>query len=135
MCAAPLSTTIMNSVPQTHVGIASGVNSTLSRLSSVLGIAVLGPIAVFCFRRSLIGQAETLPLDADRASSLQRESWRLADAMPPPGMSPELTGAVENAIRLAYIDAFRAVSCLSAAVVGLSTLLAAVMLEKQTARE
>lgn len=132
MSAAPLSTTIMNSVPQSHVGIASGINSTLSRLSSVLGIAVLGPIAILTFRQSLMLQSKSFSLSDEWRRVLQRESWRLADAVPPPGMSPEMTDAVEHAIRLAYIDAFRAVSCLSAAIVGLSTLLAAVMLERQT---
>ncbi len=62
MSAAPLSTTIMNSVPQSHVGIASGINSTLSRLSSVLGIAVLGPIAILTFRQSLMLQAKSFSL-------------------------------------------------------------------------
>jgi hypothetical protein len=80
-------------------------------------------------------QSKSLSLSDEWSSVLQRESWRLADAVPPPGMSPAMTDAVERAIGLAYIDAFRAVSCLSAATVGLSTLLAAVMLERQTVNE
>ena len=67
MSAAPLSTTIMNSVPQAQFGIASGINSMLSRLSSVLGIAVFGPIAIPTFRLSLMRQADSLSLD-DRRS-------------------------------------------------------------------
>jgi EmrB/QacA subfamily drug resistance transporter len=131
MSAAPLSTTIMNSVPQSHVGIASGINSTLSRLSSVLGIAVLGPIAILMFRQSLMLQTKSLSLSDEWSSVLRRESWRLADAVPPPGVSPEMTDAVEHAIGLAFVDAFREVSYISAVIVGLSTLLAAVMLQRQ----
>ena len=132
MSAAPLSTTIMNSVPATHSGVASGINSMLSRLSSVLGIAILGPIAIITFGHALMQQSQSLSLDDRWSSALQRESWRLADAVPPPGMSPEMTNAVQNGIRLAYVDAFRVVSCISAALVVLSTLLAAMMLQKPT---
>jgi hypothetical protein len=62
--------------------------------------------------------------------ALQHESWRLADAVPPTGLSPEMTEAVQNGIRLAYVDAFRFATCISAAFVILSTLLAAVMLKE-----
>ena len=122
----------MNSVARAHFGIASGINSLLSRLSSVLGIAILGPIAITTFRHLLMRQANSLPLGERWSNALQRESWRLADAVPPPGMSDELTTAVQNGIRLAYVDAFRVVSCVSAALVVLSTLLAAMMLSQPT---
>ncbi len=132
MSAAPLSTTIMNSVPPSHFGLASGINSLLSRLSSVLGIAVLGPIAITTFRRCLMRRVDSLSLEDRWSSALQRESWRLADAVPPPGMPVEMTVAIQNVIRLAYVDAFRVISCVSAVLVVVSTLLAGLMLQKQT---
>ncbi len=112
MSAAPLSTTIMNSVPGSQLGVASGINSTLSRLSAVLGLAILGPIAILSFRGSLMAQSGILSLSGDVSLALQRESRKLADAIPPSGMSPEMTSAIEQAIRIAYVDAFRVVSCL-----------------------
>jgi len=132
MSAAPLSTTIMNSVSAKHFGIASGINSTLSRLSSVLGIAAMGPIAITTFRHSLMRYANALSLDDRWSRAWQREAWRFADAVPPPGMSPEMSNAFQNGVRLAYVDAFRLLSCIAAAVVVLSTLLAALMLRKPT---
>jgi EmrB/QacA subfamily drug resistance transporter len=134
MSAAPLSTTIMNSVPPKHFGIASAINSMLSRLSSVLGVAILGPIAMVTFRRSLRLQTESL-LDDRRSMLLQRESWRLADAVPPPGISPEMAEAVQNGIHVAYVDAFRAVSAAAAAAVIVSTLVAAKMLGRPAVGE
>ncbi|MDA9858712.1 hypothetical protein N9D23_11385, partial [Rubripirellula sp.] len=56
----------------------------------------------------------------------------LADAVPPTGMSPDMTIAVQNSIRLAYLDAFRIVSFIAAAVVITSTLLAAMRLKNHT---
>lgn len=132
LTAAPLSTTIMNSVPKHDVGSASGLNSTLSRLSAVLGIALLGPLAIWTFSRSLMVQTKGFSLSSKMADALQQQSWRLADAMAPAGTSLEVSMAVEQAVRLAYVDAFRAVAYVAAAVVGVSTLLSAAMLKHQS---
>ena len=128
--AAPLSATIMSSVPSSSFGIASGINSMLSRLSSVLGIAVLGPMAMMWFRHSLMRHARSMMLEDRWTGELQRESWRLADTVPPTGMSAEMTAAVQSGIRMAYVDAFRVVCCVSAGLIVLSTLLAVVMLKR-----
>jgi MFS family permease len=128
MTATPLSTTILNSVPPRHLGIASGINSTLSRLSSVLGIAVLGPLAMITFRHALTCDAQANAAGESLTAALERQSNKLANARPPSGMSPELSEAFENLVRLAYTDSFRVLSLTSAAVVTLSTLVAAVML-------
>lgn len=44
-CAAPLSATILSSLPSQHHGLAAGVNSTAARVASALGVALLGSLA------------------------------------------------------------------------------------------
>lgn len=44
-CAAPLSATIINSIPAQHHGLAAGINSTAARIASALGVALLGSLA------------------------------------------------------------------------------------------
>jgi EmrB/QacA subfamily drug resistance transporter len=39
---APITATALQSAPETHAGVASGVNSTVSRLGSLLAVAVIG---------------------------------------------------------------------------------------------
>jgi EmrB/QacA subfamily drug resistance transporter len=134
MTAAPLSTTIINSVPSHHLGIASGINSTLSRLSGVLGIALLGPLAISAFRKAMMNFAKSSELGEVMIGVIESESHKLANAIPTAGMAPELSEVFENLVRTAYIDAFRLISLTSAAAVGLSTLVAAGMLTHRTDR-
>lgn len=130
MIVAPLSTTLMSSVPASRFGLASGINSMLSRLSAVMGIAVLGPIAMLTFRHSLMRRARSLALEDRWIIELHHEMGRLADTVPPRGMSADMSAAVQNGIHMAYIDAFRIVCCVSAGLVVASSLLAARMLKK-----
>ena len=57
LCVAPLSSAVMHAVPR-RVGLASAINSTLARLASVVGAAVLGPLVLLGFHATLGEQAD-----------------------------------------------------------------------------
>jgi len=59
---APLTTTVMNSVDQRHAGIASGINNAVSRIASLLAIAVFGAMLNGIFQSSLNQKLDTLAL-------------------------------------------------------------------------
>jgi hypothetical protein len=50
---APLTATVLDSVDERHVGIASGINNGVSRVAGLLGIAVLGALIAAQFSSSL----------------------------------------------------------------------------------
>lgn len=131
--AAPLSTTVMNAVQQQHLGIASGINSTLSRLSAVLGVALLGLVALTSFNRSLQSKAADLRLTAAETETLVNESSKWAATEPPPGLSTARKADVDVEIKRAFVASFRVVATLCSGVVALSTLLTVVLLPRQTA--
>ncbi len=69
MTVAPLTTTVLDSVEERHVGVASGVNNAVARVAGVLSIAVLGAVVSAQFSSSLddrIG-GQTLGVEAQAA--------------------------------------------------------------------
>lgn len=111
---APLSATVMASVCSSRQGLASGINSTVSRLSAVLAIALVGPLAAIAFEQSLIHRVRPLGLAAHAMAQLVVESSRLADARVPSGLSAETARALSASIKLAFVDAFRVVAGVAA---------------------
>jgi MFS family permease len=131
MSAAPLTTTILNCVPESKLGLAAGINSTLSRLSSVLGLVILGSISLHEFRNSLLQRVAPIGLSEESFANVQEQSKGLAGTVPPEGLSPVLREAVQQSIRAAFVDSFRTVSLVSAAVLAVSTLVAVVLLQNR----
>ncbi|HEY7455700.1 MAG TPA: MFS transporter [Solirubrobacterales bacterium] len=61
---APLTATVLDSVDERHVGIASGTNNGVSRVAGLLAIAVLGAVISASFDASVGGEVSGGPLTA-----------------------------------------------------------------------
>ena len=64
---APITATALKAAPEEHAGIASGVNSTVSRLGSLISVAVIGAVIAVVF-----GHSGAVPLAEDQVDAMLR---------------------------------------------------------------
>jgi EmrB/QacA subfamily drug resistance transporter len=80
---APLTTTVINSVPAHRTGVASGINNAVASLGSLLLIAILGSVALGAFSRALERQlSHVTPSAAVRSAALGARGGLVMPAMP-----------------------------------------------------
>jgi EmrB/QacA subfamily drug resistance transporter len=121
---APLTTTAMTAVDQSHSGMASGVNNAVSRLAGLLAVAALGLVLTTVFNRTLDERLDSLHLPAPVRERVDRQRPRLA------AIDSEDEGA-QKAIAQSFVAGFRSVVWI-AAILGIgSAVAAAVMIEDQ----
>jgi EmrB/QacA subfamily drug resistance transporter len=68
---APLTSTVMGSVPGDHAGVASGINNAVARVASLLAIAVLGIVFVWSHQTALSMRLDKLHVPGDVRSTGQ----------------------------------------------------------------
>src|SRR5690242_5346907 len=77
---APLTTTVMTSVPSDHAGVASGINNAVARVAGLLAIAVFGVVLAREFSGAIepqLGQAE---LSGEVRAQIDKELPKMAGA-------------------------------------------------------
>jgi EmrB/QacA subfamily drug resistance transporter len=105
---APITATALSSAPGRYAGIASGVNSTVSRVGGLLAVAVIGLVVTLVFEASA-GATDAVPLasgqdDPDlRDASIEAFRWGMIVAA-----ALSFTGAAVAALGISNDEARRA---------------------------
>ncbi len=106
---APLTTVVMNSVNQDHVGVASGINNAVARVAGVLAIAVLGIVMVNAFSSRLNAQLEEISLPSNALHEIHANEPKLAGISVPPGLDAATSSAVKETVARAFVHGFRVI--------------------------
>jgi EmrB/QacA subfamily drug resistance transporter len=106
---APLTTVVMSSVNQDHVGTASGINNAVARVAGVLAIAVLGIVMLKAFSSRLNNELAQLSLTPEILEELHANEIQLAGLQVPTGLNPAMKTAIEQSIGAAFVFGFRIV--------------------------
>jgi len=127
---APLTTVVMNSVSQSRVGAASGINNAVARVAGVLAIAILGIVMVKVFGSRLGHDLAQLSLPPAVLQQLQAEETKLADLQGPASLDPYMQAVIADFIKQAFVSGFRVVMWICSGLSLTSAMVAGLMVRK-----
>lgn len=137
---APLTTTIMSSVPQSQAGVASGINNAVSRTAGLMAIAVLGVVMLQVFSRGLEQRLAAINISDQTRNAIYQQRIKLGGIDVDEGVAPpsgrmadnaaSLTQPIEQAIKDSFVSAFRTIMLIAAALALASTFSTWLFIEK-----
>ena len=110
---APLTTAVMESLPTSEAGVASGVNNAVSRVAGLLAIAVFGLVLAGGFNRALDRRLAGMELPQEERQSVEAQRSRLA------ALQTNDAG-VRRAVEESFVAGYREVIWISAVLAVLS---------------
>jgi hypothetical protein len=119
----------MNSVPENHAGIASGVNNAVARTAGLIAIAVLGIVMLHVFNRSFDERVMQSNLPASVMRSLQMQRTKLAAIAIPEDQDTATQQRIRGAIDESFVSGFRVVMVIGAALALASAVTALLWIE------
>ncbi len=107
LLVTPLTTAVLSSVDDEFEGVASGVNNAIARAANLFGVAVLGLVVARGFALRLTDALAGIGLTPDVRQAVQRQALQLTAIAPPAGVDQKTRDAIDHAVAVSYVSAFR----------------------------
>jgi EmrB/QacA subfamily drug resistance transporter len=120
----PLTTAVMNSVPSSEAGAASGINNAVSRMASLLAVAIFGLILYSGFNREMDRRLNQLALSSVERERVDRQRPKLAAA-------ESSNPLVSDAIARAFVVGYREVLWVAVGLALVSALTARILADQE----
>ena len=130
LTVAPLTTTVMKSVSKNNSGVASGVNNTVSRMSGVLSVALMGAMVMYYFKIHLITQAQEINVSSEIIEGLKNDAINLGATRPPENTPANLINGLNLIIKNSFIRSFNSVAYISALAAWITAIMCFILLKK-----
>ena len=114
----------MNAVGVSLSGTASGVNNAVSRVASLLAIAILGIVILHTFNSHLDASMDARSVPEHVRTAIDSERINLAAAEIPVVVGEEMKLALEEMVQRSYVKGFHMVLYIAAALSTLSAIIA-----------
>ena len=121
---APLTVSALASAPRENAGIASGVNSTMSRAGQVIVIGILGGLAISWFGQLLMNDPAVQALPEDARTLLLADAGDMAETSIPESLSATETEAVRQVVRKSFAATFSILMWIGAVFCAICSLIA-----------
>lgn len=124
----PLTTEVMSCVSADRSGIASGINNSVTRISGTFMNAIAGALAIVVFANFI---ASGIPdaIRPENRSLILEEALKLGDATPPDILSEENSRLIASLYREGFLDTYKLIGRICAALALLSSLIAFLMIK------
>jgi EmrB/QacA subfamily drug resistance transporter len=125
---APLTTTVINAVPENQAGVASGINNAVASLASLLAVAILGAVALSAYNRALDQRLMSPALSAEARQAVFEARGKFAADFTLQGQDRKVA---EQTVRQSLGEGISLALWLAAALALLAALCAALTIRPQ----
>jgi len=129
IAVAPLTTTVMGAVKESHAGVASGINNAVSRAASLIAVAAFGAIMFAAFSATLSNSLSNESLPESSRASILAQRGDLINIRIPSDLTSEQMTAVSGAIRMSFVTGFRYLAFTAAGLAVLSAIASGLLIE------